>query len=67
MRNGCWVSANVDNLLDGDDDDVDVVGDDEDGLNRDGLDGSEENARRPHASSLGDQPTARGNVGSRVE
>ncbi len=67
MRNGRSVSADVDDLLDGDDDDVDVVGDDEDVLTGDGLDGSKENARRPHASSLSAQPTARGNNASRVE
>ncbi len=67
MRNGRSVSANVDNLLDRDDDDVDFIGDDEDGLNYDGLDGSDENARCPLASSLGAQPTARGNVASRME
>ncbi len=67
MRNGHSVSADVDNLLDRDDDDDDIVGDDEDGLNGDGLDGSKENARRPHASSLGAQPTARGNVARLVK
>jgi hypothetical protein len=67
LRNGRSVSANVDDLLDRDDDDVDVLGDDEDGLNGDDLDGSKENARRLCASSLGAQPTARGNVASRVE
>ena len=38
LRNGRSVSAYVDDLLDRDDDDVDVVGDDEDDLNGDGLD-----------------------------
>jgi hypothetical protein len=77
LRNGRSVSANVDDLLllpDVDDDDVAVVdGDNYDGLNGDGLDGcgglscSVENTRRPNASSLGAQPTAHGNVASRVE
>jgi hypothetical protein len=75
LRNGRSVSANVDDLLappDVDDDGVDVDGSDFDGLNGDGLllDGSglsfsEEN--RPNASSLGAQPTARGNIAIRVE
>ena len=74
LRNGRSVSADVDDLLvpDVDDDGVDVNGNDFDGLNGDGLDGSglscsEENAIHPNASSLGAQPTARGNVASRVE
>ncbi len=74
LRNGCSVSANVDDLLvpDVDDDDVDVNGDKFDGLNDEGLNGSglsgsKENARCPNASSLGAQPTARGNVASCVE
>jgi hypothetical protein len=67
LRNGRSVSANADDLFDRDNDDDDVLGDDEDGLNGDGLDGSEENARCPHASSLGAQPTACGNVASRLE
>ena len=67
LRNGRSVSAHVDDLLDRDDDDVDVVGDDENDLNGNGLDGSKENASRLHASSLGAQPTARGSVASPVE
>ncbi len=74
MRNGRSISADVNDLLvpDVDDSDVDVDGDDFDGLNNDGLDGSglsssKKNARCPNASSLGAQPTARGNVASRVE
>ena len=67
MCNGCRVSANIDDLLDGDDDDVDVVEDNDDGLNGNGLDGSKEDTRHPHISSLGAQPTAHGNVASRVE
>ncbi len=67
LCNGCSVSADVDKLFDGDDDDVDVVGDNDDGLNGNGLDGSKENARRPHDSYLGAQLTARGNVASRVK
>jgi len=74
LHNGHSVSADVDDLLapDIDDDDVDVDGDDFDGLNGNGLDGSglsgsKENARRPNASSLGAQPTALGNVVSRVK
>jgi hypothetical protein len=66
LRIGRSVSANVDDLLEGDNDDVDVLGDNEDGLNGNGLDGSNKNARRPCTSSLGAQPTARGNVASRV-
>ncbi len=74
MRKGRSVSANVDDLLvpDVDNSDVDVDGDHFDGLNNDGLDGSglsgsKKNARRPNASLLGAQPTARGNVASHVE
>ena len=74
LRNGRSVSANVDDLLvpDIDGDDVDVNGDNFDGLNSNdlngsGLSGSKENARHPNASSLVAQPTARGNVASRVE
>jgi len=74
LRNGRSVSADVDDLLvpDVDDSDVDVDGVDFDGLNDYGLDGSDlsgskKNARRPNASSLGAQPTARGNVASRLE
>ncbi len=74
LRNGRSVSANVDDLLvpGFDDSDVDVDGDDFDGLNDDGLDGSglsgsKKNARCPNNSTLGAQPTACGNVASRME
>ncbi len=74
LRNGRSVSADVGDLLVsvGNDDDVDVNGDECDGLDSDvldgsGLSGSEKNARRPNASLLGAQPTARVNVASRVE
>ncbi len=74
LHNGRNISADVDDLLvpDVDGDDVDVSRDNFDGLNGDDLDGSglfgsKENTRRPDASSLGAQPTAHGNIASRVE
>jgi len=65
LRNSRSISADVDDLLvpDVDGDDVDVNGDNFDGLNgKEGLNGS-----GLSGSSLGAQPTAHGNVASRVE
>jgi hypothetical protein len=74
LRNGCSVSANVEDVIDSDrdNDEVAVVeGDDDDGLNGDGLDGSglsgsNKNARFLRTSSLGAQPSACGLRGGDV-
>jgi hypothetical protein len=74
LSNGCIISANVKDLIDsdGENDEVALVkGDDYDGLNGNVLDGSglsdaNKIARRPCATSLGAQPSARRDRGGDI-